>query len=185
MAKPDEQALSVIRRIGDGPCHYLLDHRNRERIDVGGRASVLRYGMRPLFLPRAACLNKAHVPGFGLLLQGIWSVALVLPRTYDPASGNYGNVYSNLLDYVISAALIFYILTIAGVIRLRFKRPLAERPYRTAGYPWLPLFYIAGGLLIVVCLFTYRAATTWPGLAIVASGVPVYFIVRRTSPQAS
>lgn len=113
------------------------------------------------------------------MIQGGWSILLVLPRTYDPATGQYGNVYSNLLDYVISAALVFYILTIAGVIRLRFKRPGAERPYRTVGYPWLPLFYIAGALMIVVCLFTYRTATTWPGLIIVGVGVPVYFLVRK------
>ena len=68
----------------------------------------------------------------------------MLPRTYDPATGTYGNLYSNLLDYVISAALIFYILTIAGVFRLRPTRPDAPRPYRAIGYPVVPALYIVG-----------------------------------------
>ena len=69
---------------------------------------------------------------------------LVLPRTYDPATRAYGNLYSNLLDYVISAALIFYILTIAGIFRLRRTRPDVDRPYRAFGYPVVPALYIAG-----------------------------------------
>ena len=75
------------------------------------------------------------MPAWGLVLQGVWAAFLVLPRTYDPATRAYGNLYSNLLDYVISAALIFYILTIAGIFRLRQTRPDAERPYRAFGYP--------------------------------------------------
>ena len=81
-----------------------------------------------LFFKSVGTLNKAHVPGRSLMAQGIWACALVLPRTYDTATGNYGNLYSNLLDYIISSALIFYILTIAGVFRLRQTRPDAERP---------------------------------------------------------
>ncbi|MDR1988925.1 MAG: amino acid permease, partial [Acidobacteriaceae bacterium] len=72
-----------------------------------------------LFFRSAGTLNTAKVPAAGLVLQGLWATLLVLPRTYDAVSGTYGNLYSNLLDYVISAALIFYILTIAGVFRLR------------------------------------------------------------------
>jgi APA family basic amino acid/polyamine antiporter len=82
------------------------------------------------------------------------------------------------LDYVISAALIFYILTMAAVIVLRHKMPEAERPYRTPGYPWVPAFYIVGGSAVVLCLFLYRPATTWPGLALALSGVPVYWVIR-------
>ena len=89
--------------------------------------------------------------------------------------GAYGNLYSNLLDYVVSAALIFYILTIAGVFRLRRTRPDAERPYRAFGYPVVPALYIAGAATILLVLFVYRTATTWPGLVIVLLGVPVYF----------
>ena len=110
------------------------------------------------------------------MLQGVWAVFLVLPRTYDPATRAYGNLYSNLLDYVISAALIFYILTIAGVFRLRVTWPDADRPYRTWGYPLVPALYIAGAATILLVLFVYRTATTWPGLIIVLLGVPVYFL---------
>ena len=109
------------------------------------------------------------------MLQGVWAALLVLPRTYDPATRTYGNLYSNLLDYVISAALIFYILTIAGIFRLRATRPDAERPYRAFGYPVVPALYIAGAATILLVLFVYRPATTWPGLVIVLLGVPVYF----------
>jgi APA family basic amino acid/polyamine antiporter len=103
----------------------------------------------------------------------------VLPRTYDASTRAYGNLYSNLLDYVISAALIFYILTIAGVFRLRHIRPTADRPYRAFGYPLVPALYMAGAATILVVLFVYRTSTTWPGLIIVLLGVPVYFAWRR------
>ena len=76
-----------------------------------------------LFFPKIATLNRARVPGRSLLVQCVWSAVLVLPRTFSVATGQYGNLYSNLLDYVVSAALIFYIATIAGVIRLRRQRP--------------------------------------------------------------
>ncbi len=144
---------------------------------AGARAS---YAMAKdgLFFRAAQRLNMAGVPGWALLIQGCWSVLLVLPRTYDPATGQYGNLYSNLLDYVISAALMFYILTVAGVFRLRKTRPRAERPYRTWGYPLVPALYIVGATTILVVLFLYRPTTTWPGLGIVILGVPVYFLVR-------
>ena len=100
---------------------------------------------------------------------------LILPRTYDASSGAYGNLYSNLLDYVISAALIFYILTVAAVFRLRRTRPDVPRPYRALGYPVLPALYIAGAATILTILFIYRASTTWPGLVIVLLGLPAYF----------
>lgn len=154
-------------------------------LTLAGARALYAMARDRLFLPGAARLNNAHVPGFALLIQGMWSVVLVLPRTYDPRSGQYGNLYSNLLEYVISAALIFYILTIAGVIRLRLKRPQAERPYRTIGYPLLPVLYILGALAVVVCLLTYRAATTWPGLMIVAFGIPVYLAVQKAATKAS
>jgi APA family basic amino acid/polyamine antiporter len=117
------------------------------------------------------------------VFQGIWAAFLVLPRTYDPATGAYGNLYSNLLDYVISAALIFYILTIAGVFRLRRLRPDVPRPYRAFGYPFVPALYIAGATMILVALFVYRTATTWPGLIIVLLGVPVYFLWRQAPTE--
>jgi APA family basic amino acid/polyamine antiporter len=151
---------------------------NNGLILAGARAyyAMARDG---LFFRSSGELNDAKVPAWGLVLQGIWAAALVLPRTYDVTSGTYGNLYSNLLDYVISAALIFYILTIAGVFRLRRTRPDAERPYRAFGYPIVPALYIVGAATILLVLFIYKTSTTWPGLVIVLLGVPVYFAWRR------
>jgi len=134
-----------------------------------------------LFFRRVSQLNKNHVPAWGLIIQGIWAGVLVLPRTVKP-DGTYGNLYGNLLDWVISAALIFYILTIAGLFVLRWKRPEAERPYRAFGYPLIPLLYIIGATVILVVLFIYQPATSWPGLAIVLTGVPIYFLWRQSRP---
>jgi APA family basic amino acid/polyamine antiporter len=142
---------------------------------AGARASYAMARDRLFFRP-AGRLNRAKVPASALVLQGVWAACLVLPRTYDPVTGQYGNLYSNLLDYVISAALIFYILTIAGIFRLRRTAPERDRPYRTWGYPLVPALYIVGASAILLVLFIYRPATTWPGLVIVLLGVPVYFL---------
>jgi APA family basic amino acid/polyamine antiporter len=131
-----------------------------------------------LFFKKAAGLNRAHVPGAALTMQCLWSMVLVLIRTYNPSTGVYGNLYSNLLDYVISAALIFYILTIAGLFRLRKLRPDAERPYRAFGYPIVPALYILSASVILVILLLYRPTTTIPGVILVLLGVPVYFLFR-------
>ena len=80
---------------------------------------------------------------------------------------------------MISAALLFYILTIIGLFRLRFTRPNAARPYRAFGYPVVPALYIVGAAVLVVVLFVYRPMTTWPGLGIVLLGVPVYWVWRH------
>jgi APA family basic amino acid/polyamine antiporter len=136
-----------------------------------------------LFFKKSGQLNHKHVPAWGLVIQGIWAALLVLPRTIrHDALGHvtgYGNLYGNLLDYVISAALIFYILTIAGIFRLRRTRPDAERPYKAFGYPLIPILYIIGAAVILIVLFIYQTATTWPGLVIVITGIPVYFIWRK------
>src|SRR5207245_2971710 len=88
--------------------------------------------------------------------------------------------YCNLLDYVISAALIFYILTIVGLFLLRWKRPEAKRPYKAFGYPIVPALYIVGAAVILLVLFIYQTATTWPGLIIVLTGVPIYFFWNKS-----
>jgi len=134
-----------------------------------------------LFFRRAAEVNRAHVPGVSLAMQGAWACFLVLVRTFDPSSGAYGNLFTNLLEYVISAALLFYILTIAGIFRLRRLEPDAERPYRAWGYPAVPGLYLVGAAVILAVLFRYRPATTFPGLVIVLIGVPIYFWFRRTA----
>jgi basic amino acid/polyamine antiporter, APA family len=147
---------------------------NNGLILAGARAyfAMARDG---LFFRASGRLNAEKVPAWGLVFQGLWAVFLVLLRTYDPATKAYGNLYNNLLDYVISAALIFYILTIAAIFRLRSTRPNADRPYRAFGYPAIPALYIVGAATILLVLFIYRPATTWPGLMIVLLGVPVYF----------
>jgi APA family basic amino acid/polyamine antiporter len=134
-----------------------------------------------VFFAKAGNLNEARVPAWGLLFQGVWAAFLVLPRTYNTSTGQYGNLYGNLLDYVVSAALLFYILTIAAVFRLRATRPDAPRPYRAFGYPILPALYIAGATAILVMLLVYRPATTWPGFLIVVLGVPVFLLFRAKS----
>ncbi|MEY2500721.1 MAG: basic amino acid/polyamine antiporter, family [Verrucomicrobiota bacterium] len=159
---------------------------NNGLILAGARAyyAMARDG---LFFRRVGELNKNHVPGWALIIQGIWAGFLVLPRTVTTdAAGKikYGNLYGNLLDYVISAALIFYILTIIGLFVLRRKRPDAERPYKAFGYPIIPALYIIGASVILVVLFIYQTATTWPGLIIVLTGVPIYFLWRKSDTSA-
>jgi basic amino acid/polyamine antiporter, APA family len=132
-----------------------------------------------LFFPFAGRLNAANVPASSLKLQGLWAALLVLPRTYNPATHEWGNLYSDLLEYVISAALIFYVLTVAGVFRLRITRPRAPRPYRTIGYPVVPAFYILTASTILAVLCVYHPATTWPGLLIILLGIPIYLLLGR------
>ena len=104
--------------------------------------------------------------------------ALPGPRCWIRATHTelYGNLYSNLLDYVVFAVLIFYVLTIIGIFVLRRRRPDAERPYRALGYPVLPALYIVGASVIMLVLLLYKSQITWPGLLIVLAGVPVYFL---------
>src|SRR5216110_1317468 len=160
---------------------------NNGLILAGARAyyAMARDG---LFFRSVSELNKFRVPAWGLVIQGIWAGALVLPRTVKiDASGNvtgYGNLYVNLLDYVISAALIFYILTIIGIFLLRKKQPDTERPYKALGYPIVPALYVVGATVILVVLFMYQTATTWPGLIIVLTGVPIYFLWRKSNVPA-
>jgi APA family basic amino acid/polyamine antiporter len=132
-----------------------------------------------LFFSFGGALNKARVPAASLWIQGIWGSVLVLCRSWNASTGSWGNLYSNLLEYIISAALLFYVLTVLAVVRLRAKRPASARPYRTFGYPVVPVLYVlvAGAILIV--LFAFRPTTTWPGLLIVLLGIPVYALLVR------
>jgi APA family basic amino acid/polyamine antiporter len=144
-----------------------------------------------LFFRRTGRLNARHVPAFGLVLQGIWTALLVLPRTRVTGAGGqvtYGNLYGELLNYVIFAVLLFYILTIAGLFVLRRKRPDAERPYRAFGYPVVPALYIVAAAVIALVLLVYQTRTAGPGLGIVLTGIPVYFLWRKldsNSPAAA
>jgi APA family basic amino acid/polyamine antiporter len=143
-----------------------------------------------LFFKATGKLNKNHVPAIALILQCVWACLLVLPRTRSGtvnAAGveDYGNLYGMLLDYVVFAVLIFYILTIIGLFILRRKRPDAERPYRAFGYPVIPAIYIIAATIISLVLLFYKPQTSLPGLAIVLSGIPVYLIWRSVSNKNS
>jgi basic amino acid/polyamine antiporter, APA family len=125
-----------------------------------------------LFFERAGALNKNAVPGWGLWIQALWASLLCL-------TGKYGD----LLDYVVFVVLLFYILTIAGLFRLRIALPNAERPYKAFGYPVLPALYIVLALGICIALLIWKPAYTWPGLGIVLLGVPIYYVlVARGKP---
>ena len=128
-----------------------------------------------LFFKAAGKLSsKSKTPVVSLWVQWFWTCVLCL-------SGSYGQ----LLDYVIFAVLIFYVLTIVGLFVLRRTRPNAERPYRAIGYPVLPAIYIAMASWISVVLLRYKPQYTWPGLVIVLLGVPVYFVWGRMSGAES
>jgi APA family basic amino acid/polyamine antiporter len=120
-----------------------------------------------LYFKGAGILNRNKVPGWGLWAQAIWSSALVFSGTY-----------SNLLDYVIFAAVLFYALTVAGLFILRFRRPNAERPYRAIGYPVLPGLYLGLCIAVMLDLLIVKPIFTWPGLLLVLAGIPVYLVWR-------
>jgi APA family basic amino acid/polyamine antiporter len=151
---------------------------------LSGARAYYAMALDGLFFKKAAFVNRSNVPSSALAMQGLWAGVLVLVRTYQPATQTYGNLYSNLLDYVVSAALIFYILTIAGIFRLRKLKPNAERPYRAFGYPVVPILYILFASVILVVLLLYRPATTIPGVIIVLLGVPVYFLFRAKAASS-
>ena len=150
-----------------------------------------------LFFRSTGTLNTHRVPAMALILQGVWTAFLVLPRTrlrdasgsyaIDVATGaeKYGNLYSNLLDYVVFSAVLFYVLTVIGIFLLRKKRPDAERPYRAFGYPIIPALYVMGATTILVVLMVYKTQTTWPGLMLVLSGIPVYLLWRMKNGPMS
>ena len=136
-----------------------------------------------LFFRRVGTTNRHHVPAAALVAQGIWTAFLTLPRTVttDAATHKvtYGNIYTQLLEYIVSADLIFYILMVAALIILRRKAPAAERPYRTWGYPIVPLMSIFLAGLLIVDLGFLAPATSGIGILIVLTGVPVYFLWRK------
>ncbi len=136
-----------------------------------------------LFFSRVGTLNKCNVPAVALVLQGIWAAFLTLPRTVNTnaqtGAVTYGNVYTQLLEYIISADLIFYALMVAAVIVMRRKAPKQERPYRTWGYPVVPLVYITLAVLIVLDLAFLAPWTSGIGYLLVLTGIPVYFVWRK------
>ncbi|MFO0952563.1 MAG: amino acid permease [Isosphaeraceae bacterium] len=128
-----------------------------------------------LFFARAATVNRSHVPAAALVAQGVWSAILVLPVTVGKAadgSVKYGNLYSDLLEYIIPVDVTFYALMVGAVVLLRFKRPEMERPYRTWGYPLPVLIYLALAALLVVDFVLLAPATSGVGFLIVLAGIP-------------
>jgi APA family basic amino acid/polyamine antiporter len=140
-----------------------------------------------LFFQRVGLLNRRHVPAVALILQGLWASFLTLPRTVttNPQTGatTYGNVYTQLLEYIISADLIFYALMVGAVIVMRRKAPQVERPYRTLGYPVVPLLYIGLAILIVLDLAYLAPSTSGIGYLLVLTGIPAYFVWRRKKDE--
>jgi APA family basic amino acid/polyamine antiporter len=124
-------------------------------------------------LSRPSSFSGGGVPVNSLWVQWAWTSLLCL-------SGSYGQ----LLDYVIFAVLVFYILTIAGLFVLRRTHPDAPRPYRAFGYPVLPALYILMAAWICVVLLRYKPQYTWPGLVLVVLGIPVYLLWKRLGREA-
>jgi basic amino acid/polyamine antiporter, APA family len=120
-----------------------------------------------LFFQSVGTVNRHHAPGTALVVQCAWASLLCLSGTY-----------SQLLDFLIFAVVIFYILTLSGLFVLRHKRPNMERPYRAIGYPVLPALYLVMAVFLEVQLLRYKPQYTWPGLIIVLLGIPVYWIWR-------
>jgi APA family basic amino acid/polyamine antiporter len=129
-----------------------------------------------VFFARAGTLNRRDVPAFALIVQAVWTSVLCLTGTYG-----------QLLDYVIFAALLFYVATTVGLFVLRVKRPDIERPYRAFGYPVLPALYIvlAAAVAIILLISDKTRAQALSGLVIVLIGLPVYFLWRGAAGDAS
>jgi APA family basic amino acid/polyamine antiporter len=144
-----------------------------------------------LFFRRVAGLNARHVPAFALAAQGLWAALLTLPRTVtastDAATGAvtyaYGNVYTQLLEYIIPADLVFYVLMVGAVVVMRRKNPDAPRPYRTPGYPLVPAVYVALAAVLVLDLVYLAPKTSGIGFLLVLTGLPVYLAWRKGSRE--
>ena len=169
------QMFSSTRRQVDGDRHFAFDLWMLQWNAAGRRARLLRDGERWFVLSqRCQAASEYKTPAVSLIMQMVWTCVLCI-------SGSYGQ----LLDYIIFAVLVFYILTILAIFVLRRTHPTAERPYKAFGYPVLPAIYIVMALFIDVVLLRYKPQYTWPGLIIVLLGIPVYFLWSRRSNTAS
>jgi basic amino acid/polyamine antiporter, APA family len=138
-----------------------------------------------LFFEKVGTTNRFHVPAAALVAQGIWTALLTLPRTVTTDSTThkvvYGNVYNQLLEYIISADLLFYLLMVVALMILRRTKPDAKRPYRTWGYPIVPISSILLAVLLIVDLGFLAPETSGIGILIVLTGVPAYFFWRKVA----
>jgi basic amino acid/polyamine antiporter, APA family len=132
---------------------------------LGGARVAWAMARDGLFFAPATRLNAAHVPGVALWMQGAWAALLTL-------SGRYGD----LLDFVVIAELLFYLLTVGGLVVI--ARRDGERP-RGVGYPWVQAGYIVAVTVLVVDLLVTKPTYTWGSLAVMASGLPFWFAWRR------
>jgi APA family basic amino acid/polyamine antiporter len=134
-----------------------------------------------LLFSRIGTLNRNHVPAVALMTQGVWAALLTLPRTVtvDAGAAAYGNVYTQLLEYIVPADLVLFALMVAAVVVMRHKAPAAERPYRTWGYPVVPAVYLTLALLLILDLAYLAPSTSGIGFVILLTGVPVYLVWRR------
>lgn len=129
-----------------------------------------------VFFRRAGTLNKNHVPAFALIVQSVWTAILCLSGTYN-----------QLLNYVIFAALLFYVFTTTGLFILRRTRADVARPYRAIGYPFLPALYIflSAGVMVLLLLAPTTRTESVSGLVLVLIGIPVFYLWRRVGRPAS
>jgi basic amino acid/polyamine antiporter, APA family len=121
-----------------------------------------------VFWRPAGSLSSSQVPSIALIVQAVWACLLTLTGSY-----------SDLLDYVIFAQLLFYVLTVAAVFWLRVKWPNVPRPYKAWGYPLVPAAYIVAAAALMIDLLIVKPRFTWPGLLIVLAGIPVFMVQQR------
>jgi basic amino acid/polyamine antiporter, APA family len=196
LQRPENSVATATMRAAVGPAGTVLMAAlvmistfgcNNGLILAGARVTYAMARDR-LFFRGAGRLNARHVPAVALALQGAWAALLTLPRTVaaDPQTGavTYGNVYTQLLEYIIPADLVLYVLMIGAVFIMRRKAPDAERPYRTPGYPLVPLVYVTLATLLTLDLVYLAPETSGIGFLIVLTGLPVYYLWRGRSAAA-
>ena len=174
-AKDDRVGTAVLERVSPqfgvpvmAHGHHDLHVRLSQRPDPDGPALYYAMARDGLFFQSVGHSAARNVPAIGLLLQAFWSMLLI-----------FSGSYSELLDYVIFAALFFYMLTVGGLFVLRRTMPDAERPYRAFGYPLVPALYVLLCAVIMLALLFVKPVYSWPSFLIVLSGFPVYFFWRR------
>jgi basic amino acid/polyamine antiporter, APA family len=139
-----------------------------------------------LFFQAIATTNRHRVPAAALIAQGVWASLLVLPVTVSAqpdGTVKYGNVYNELLEYVIPVDVLFYSLMVGAVVALRHKAPDMARPYRTIGYPLPVVTYISVAILLVLDFIYMNPLTSGKGFLIVLAGIPVYLIWSRVAAR--
>lgn len=180
-APEDRVATLVMQQVLGGPGLYLMAAAIListfgcvNGLILSGARVYYAMARDGLFFHRAGLISpRTRVPVWALAMQGVWTAALTLTGTYG-----------QLLDYVIFAALIFYVLTMIALFRLRTTRPEMPRPYRAWGYPVVPALYILAASGVALTLLVAKPVYTVSGLCLVILGIPVYLLWRRTNPPA-